>query len=261
MPVDHWNQLQNACYSNQFGKLKSLLETGLSHIDQPTPEGYTPLMLSAERKDLRLARLLVSKGASLSPASNRGATALMISSQRGFLEVTNLLVEKGADLDAADEVGKTALHLAIEGQHFGVVQGLLNAGASSTRRIADGRTPLHLACLHGNVWVIKVLMDAGGEPWATDDEVLDGVVHKCVPLDVAARQGHLDAVRYIIFHTDTGLASCGGDTGGVLALTLAARCGRIEVLHTLTDVDVQVTGGGRRRKRRSGVRKIPVAAI
>lgn len=109
MPVDHWNQLQNTCYSNQVGKVESLLETGLSHIDQPTPEGYTPLMLSAERKDLRLARLLlVSKGASLSPASNRDATALMISSQRGFLEVTYLLVEKGADLDAADEDNRGA---------------------------------------------------------------------------------------------------------------------------------------------------------
>ena len=201
---DTYNCLHEACHMNDFVVAKFILERGLPHVNELTPLGFTPLTLAMKKNGLRLARLLLSKGASLSPPKMYGGTALMIVFHLGFRKMNELVVEKGADLEAQDIDGKTALHLAAHKQRVGVTQALLDAGASSNKRRVDGQMPLHMACVHGNVRIIDMLMDAGAEAGGVS-------VHKWVPLGVAAREGHHDAV-FMISHV--GLASCGGDTGG-----------------------------------------------
>lgn len=204
-------------------------------IDGTTPEGFTPLMLAAEKNGLRLARLLLSKGASASQKNIKGGTALMAAAHFGFREMTELLVEKVAGIHAADEIGVTALHLAAQGKHFSVARVLLDSGAHPTTRDNDGQTPLHLASGHGEVRIIELLINAGAEAGAAYGR------YKNTPLVYAARLGHHDAVRFMI--SRFGLAGCGGEPAGALALELAADAGHIEVLRTLTSFGVQDTGG------------------
>lgn len=75
-------------------------------------------------------------------------------------------------------------------------------------------------------------MNAGADPRAACSRK---------PLEVVACRGHCDAVRFMI--SRVGLAGCGGETAGALALELAACAGHIKVLRTLTNFDVQDTGG------------------
>jgi ankyrin repeat protein len=216
-----------------------ILDRGLFDVNEPTPFGFTPLMFAAKQNSLGLARLLLSKGAMLDSANIRGGTALMNASNFGLRKMTELLVEAGANLEAQDIDGKTALHLAAYEQHVAVVQALIRAGASSKTRMVDGQTPLHLACVHGNMRIIELLVGAGAEAGAGAGTGAECVL-KWVPIGVAAREGHLDAVRFMISHV--GVARCGGDAGGIQALEAAARCGHVEVLRVLTDSGVRDNG-------------------
>lgn len=62
----------------------------------------------------------------------------------------------------------------------------------------------------------------------------------CVPLDAAARRGHLEVVRELI--RGHGIEGCGGASGGVFALGTAAEAQRVEVMELLTSAGVVDTG-------------------
>lgn len=173
----------------------------------------------------------------MSQKAINGRTALMVAADGGYLDITTLLVDAGAAVNTADTDGKkTALHLAVEGKHPEVVKVLLEANANPSARVRDGRTPLHAACWIGDVRIIDLLVSAGSDPQASTKGT-----HKMVPLDFAAESGQREAIGYMI--STIGLASCGGDSAGVIALQKAAFHGQIDALRTLASFGVQDTRG------------------
>jgi ankyrin repeat protein len=94
-------------------------------VDPNTPNhfGKTPLMVAAQQNQLKSAKLLLDRGASLERTTFKkgdamgdpelahdARTALMYAAARGSLEMIRLLVDRGADKHAADTKGRRALH-------------------------------------------------------------------------------------------------------------------------------------------------------
>ena len=129
------------------------------------------------------------------------------------------------------------LHAAAQGNHLEVMKVLIEAGAKINSRMSDGATPLFCAARDGRPDAIKVLLHAKADPLLTAASP-SGIT--AVPLDVAAKNGYLEAVRELIHQL--GIEGCAGASGGADALKLAAHGSHVDIMATLVDAGVVDTG-------------------
>ena len=123
----------------------------------------TPLNYACRGGYMRIANLLLQKGANVNNRGYMGVTPLHqlfeITIEGSFTFETNnanyfykcakLLIDKGADVNAMDDYGRTPLHKHCMHIHIGVfylVKALLEHGADVNARNVVGETPLHISC-------------------------------------------------------------------------------------------------------------------
>jgi ankyrin repeat protein len=148
-------------------------------------EGATPLMRAARYGDVKLARVLLERGADPKATLKDGTNALMLAagvslaavrgedpsllhpSEEGSAEIINMLLDRGVDINAANQIGLTALHGAVQrGQGSGNGTGeklitlLVSKGAKLDAKDRRGRTPLDLA-LAGQGQILNRVQDSG----------------------------------------------------------------------------------------------------
>lgn len=165
---------------NLFQHVKHVLDAGADPNEMPIEESkvwsnyhMTPLQRAAERANLELVKLLVSRGGDINrPAwRTRGRTALQAaaSHEEPQLELVQYLLGLGAEVDAppAANSGLTALQGASIRGHVKIVLLLLESGANPNARPAlqHGRTAVGAAAEHGRLDVIKLLLNAGARPY------------------------------------------------------------------------------------------------
>jgi uncharacterized protein len=88
----------------------------------------TPLQGSVVMKNLELAKLLIDRGANVSPHGEEGTTPLHESAGSGQLDFVKLLLEHGADVNARDDAGKTPLTIAQESKQPEIAKMLRDHG-------------------------------------------------------------------------------------------------------------------------------------
>src|SRR2546421_2562411 len=74
----------------------------------------TPLQGAVVGNRIELARLLIARGAKLSPRGEGGASPLHECAGNGAIEIARLLLDHGADINAKNDEGKTPLAIALE---------------------------------------------------------------------------------------------------------------------------------------------------
>lgn len=264
MPRGPDNELQHAAYRGLAARTIALVESGRFDVNEGNAQGFTPLICASRKGHSSVVRILLDKGANLSLANDDGFNALHISSQHGHIEVAKILVEAGAHLEATTTVGSTPLHQAAENGHPDVIKMLTEAGADvNTRRLGPrtpgqswGETSLHLAANKGHVSTTRELLHARAD-------ALLGVANSetgrgDVPLEIAAFGGHPGVVHELI--QQRGIQGCGGASGGVEALGLAAHGRHTEIMVMLTNAGVVDTGMALARAAAQG-REAPVVFL
>ncbi len=143
-------------------RLKTILGQSRLKVNQPNPEGFTPLGLAAFF---------------------------------GHADAVKVLLDYGATADLKDQsrFGNTALDAAVASNHADVVRVLLAAGAPVNVRDASGYTPLHKAAGNGNVEIARMLVERGADVAATRDG-------GATPLADALAQGHADVAELLKAH-------------------------------------------------------------
>eukprot|EP00752_Nemacystus_decipiens_P005516 g4991.t1 len=184
-----------------------------------------------------MVEFLLDNGADTTLVTDDGFTALHLASQTGHLAAVHMLVKAGADLAARTRQGCTALHLAGEAGHTGIVETLIEAGTNPNSTTSDGTTPLYLAASTGRCDTVKVLLRAKASPLLTATHP-SGKTY--VPLDTAAQYGFIEVVRELM--KERGIRGCGGASGGVSALHMAAKEQHLEIMTLLADAGVVDTG-------------------
>lgn len=257
------NDLQHAAYGGFTKRTIALLESGRFDVNQGNLEGFTPLICAARKGHSSIVRTLLDKGANQSIANSSGFTALHVSCQHGHIAVAKILVGAGAHLEATTTVGSTPLHQAAENGHPSVIKMLTEAGADvNSRRWAPrtagptfGETPLHLAANRGHVSATRELLLAKANAQLFMENPDTG---GDVPLEMAAFGGHSGVVRELILQR--GIEGCGGASGGVEALGVAAVGPHMEIMAMLTNAGVVDTGAALARAAAQG-REAPVAFL
>ena len=151
--------LYEASALGRTGRLKTILGQSRTRVNEPNPEGFTPLGLAAFF---------------------------------GHGDAVKVLLDHGAAVDRSDKsrFANTALDAAVAANHADVVRILLAAGASVNVRDSVRATPLHKAAHHGNAEVVRMLLEKGADVGAVSD---DGNT----PLATAVAKAHVEVAELL----------------------------------------------------------------
>lgn len=136
----------------------------------PAPRGgVTPLHAAALNGNIRLAELLIAKGADVNAKAVGGNTPLHLLaslSWDSFVDNVNdlaaLLIAKGANVNVRNEQGLTPLHAAAMSRNPDVAGLLLAKGANVNAKDDNGSTPLDFAKDGDDVEMVRLLIAHGG---------------------------------------------------------------------------------------------------
>ncbi|OQR86021.1 ankyrin-like protein [Achlya hypogyna] len=145
-----------------------LLEHAYLFPDSRKLYARTPLHEAALYGHDDVVRVLLCRGALVSPHTTRGRTPLMYAARGGHIAVMARLLDAGADIDEQSETGLTALYEAAKHGRQDAVALLLARGADMHRSSHTRHSPLHVAIGEGYVEVADQLILAGADPAATD---------------------------------------------------------------------------------------------
>ena len=140
--------------------------------------GSTPLVEAVVFDQLKVAEVLLEKGADINARGPVGRTAIHAVGPQLDAELFRWLLQRGANPDARDDDSATPLHHAAfsttpadfaEGRDARSALYLLLESTSDMNAPTNaGQTPLHIAALWANPWLIKALLDTGADPLALD---------------------------------------------------------------------------------------------
>jgi ankyrin repeat protein len=142
-------------------RVQALLRKG-ADVNAPDPLGRTPLMNA-------LARYFPGPGA---PADS-GSVATETEREARKLKIARLLIKRGADVTRRSTIGMTALHYAVMlpdmDAALAMSRELLAGGAPVDARMGTGLTPLRMAVDRGRVAIARALVEGGANPGMADD--------------------------------------------------------------------------------------------
>jgi len=156
------NSLCEAATRGQIERVQRLLETDPSLVHATNPfRKQTPLHLAAANGRLKVAELLLAKGARVDTLDSQQMQPLHSAAYGGHPELIELLLQQRANIEAVDISGSTPLFHAASGGNVKAVQTLLNKGAKVTVINGHGETPLHWAASRDHEAVVELLLDKG----------------------------------------------------------------------------------------------------
>ncbi|XP_044153104.1 fibronectin type 3 and ankyrin repeat domains protein 1 [Bufo gargarizans] len=185
--------LHRAVNMNDEAAVLKILQNGHVKANIPDKLGFTPLMVAAQRGDLRIVQLLIDHGADINQVNGSGKNSLMLACFSGHLEVVEYLRRQGASWENRDKGGCTAMHWAVDGDNLKLIEWMIADGCEVDVKDSCSRwTPLMLvSAVTGNPDVAQRLIAAGADVNVKDK---DGKT----PLMVAALNNHERLVRLLI---------------------------------------------------------------
>lgn len=245
--VDFWKDVNKEI--KDVPLLYSLFEpeSGNSSIEIPYTYKCTALHVAAKKGYMKLAKLLIEKGASLKISAfvnfyrtHEGTqfclingTSLMFASRAGRVDMVRLLIEHGASikLDADAELYNSApLIIAAEYGRIDVVKFLLEKGADVNEESAECDHPINKAARSGHTDIVRLLLDNGA-----DIESKDAGVR--TPL-MCAMSADCENTILLLIEKSANVKS--GDYDGFTPLHLAARRGMFDIVKILVNKGADV---------------------
>lgn len=153
--------------------------------------------------------------------------ALHFVAERGHVKVADLLLRRGATQHKCQEDRRTPLVLAAESGHVAMCELLLDRGAVVIpSRFDSERSPLCEAIRHGKTEVCRLLLDRGALPRKAEHDYLEDVSDA---LSHAALMGYVDVCRLLVDrgagkHPQMLCSAAAGGHGEICELLLDRGC-------------------------------------
>jgi ankyrin repeat protein len=137
-----WRYFQHG----DFEQVRADIKAGWD-VSQKTSHGRYPIRQAVAVSDLKVIKLLLDSGASLTSVRESEGEPLHIASGYNFdgADVLKFLLENDANLEFKDQFGKTPLFEAVDRNSLKVIKLLVEAGADYTVLSNDGSNLLHIA--------------------------------------------------------------------------------------------------------------------
>jgi ankyrin repeat protein len=189
-----WNGLQRpdlvqAIQARDLALVQRMLAEG-TDVNQPTPQGATPLHFAARSGQMTITRLLLRQGADPLAVYQSEWMPLHFAAKGGHVDVAKLLLEHGAPVNGLE--GKIApLHIAVQEHQRRMASFLLGQGATIQAAFKEGWTALHIAAQTGDADMTRLLLNSGAPIDATN-------VIGITPLHSAVLSGQRDLTHYLL---------------------------------------------------------------
>jgi ankyrin repeat protein len=151
--------IYESCAVGSLARVNRALNTQPDLLESHSPDGWTPLHLSAFFGQAAIAEALLDRGAKVDSRSTNTMqnTPLHAAAAGGHTALVELLLKHGADVNARQQGGWTALHAAAQAGQRDMAALLLEHAADVQLRADNNQTPLDLALLGGKADVVAVL--------------------------------------------------------------------------------------------------------
>ncbi len=162
-----------AARQGDLSSLQALVDEGVD-VNVAHGDGMTPLHYASERRDVEMARFLVTAGADVGARTRIGEyRPLHLAGRGGSGEIVGLLLEAGADPNAATtNTGVLPIHLAAGAGAPDALTFLVEHGADPDAREGSwGQTPLVFAASANRPEAIEALLALGADPSMTTQVV------------------------------------------------------------------------------------------
>jgi len=207
---------------------KRLLDQGVDANNVPKSRWSTPLIIAVMQKTTEMAELLLAHGADPNQKDERSYTPLCWAAMLGNPTMLKLLIGKGADVNVRLTGGGSPLLLAASSNNREAVELLRSSGAE-----ASSSDNLYVGAALNDLPTMEGALAEGAAP----SGIIENQWDKWIPLEVAAQNGQLDAVRLLIAR---GASIAGG--GPVMA---AAEAGHANVVEELLKAGAPIEATGR----------------
>jgi len=169
---------------------------GRSFLSDPAPLG-AQLRAAAEKGDINVIRLLISRGINVDLADKEDSTALQLACSSGYFKIAELLIQNGADVNRSNKGGRTPLNGAAKEGHRDIVKLLLEHDAEvdslDERQVM---TALIHSAAYGHGAIVQELLTKGAQLDAKS--AASCVEPEKTALAFAAWKGHADIVATLI---------------------------------------------------------------
>lgn len=240
--------LIRAIKANDADRIRLLLYANID-ANEKNDEGYTPLVLAADRVPADVIRLMIQRGAYVNMRSKNNITPLMAAATANRPEVVNLFLEYGADPSLTDDEGMTAFAYAVKNKNSKTAAILapltprtesaaaaLSAGEAEAVYAGEntkdnlGKTPLIIAVDEGNRAHVKELLS-----YHIDIEEKDNIGRTA--LMHAVQNNNLNITKDLL------AARADIETADLVASTpliLAAKQGNLKIAEALVKANANV---------------------
>ena len=185
--------LATTCRSTSV--VKRLLKSKVN-VNCIEADGQTPLVEAALQNQMEIIALLIEAGVDVNIRGRDGSTALFNAVYHENKDLIEMLLDRDADITSEAKLGDylrfTPLHLAAAKNSHAIIRMFKCKGIDNIDvRTEDQFTALHYAAIKNSLLAMELLVSLGAR---IDVQNLDGET----PLRLAAQNGHLEAVRYLL---------------------------------------------------------------
>ena len=148
-----------ACVAGDERRVAHLLDADRTSASAYSPDGWTPLHLTAFFGHARVGKLLLEHGADVHARSRNAMDNQPIHAAAAGrkADVIAILLEYGADANARQHAGWTPLHAASQNGDSNLVRLLMAHGADAGVRAANNQSAMDLALTGGRQDVVDIL--------------------------------------------------------------------------------------------------------
>ncbi|MDH3760384.1 MAG: ankyrin repeat domain-containing protein [Gammaproteobacteria bacterium] len=136
-----------------------LIDSGKIDINGKDVNGYSALAQASLKGHVKVARLLIDRGADVNTQTDAGNTLLMQAVLAKDAELVEFLLTRSIDINTQNGLGETALMLAARSGQRSVIESLINAGADMQLRNKEDLNAFQIATNAGHTDVAKLIYD------------------------------------------------------------------------------------------------------
>jgi len=201
--------LFHAAYAGHKEAVRKMLEFDFD-VDTKNIEGITPLLGALHKGNKEIVQLLLEARADYNVADDKGISPIHIATTLGLTNIINLLLEAGANIDQkVSGKGTTALMIALFTKRHEVIKLLIERGADKFAKDSLAST-IHVACKSGLTDIVKLIVSERPE------EINCLSTNGNAPIHIAASNGHIDLIRYLLANGADNRMNSDGKTPLVL---------------------------------------------